>query len=315
MTPVNQAHDRYLGMADQPALGPDGQLLHASKIVWYNNPDDAHPIQPTSDAQHIQHASPQVVHDWLQLKLNKFGNLVQSHRHCASAGQPHNSHAAPKCKRMATDNPATNADDNNSTTSSADSSSDDGLDNNGDPDIMEISNEEIADMLPSKTVPEVNNRKKQMHAPKPKAKVMAAAPPKKKARVRSVEVEEIEDQDSMRNIAAGIAPSLQHTHSISQIQKSFQKGTGRNLKKSPIYLFYEIVTNGPDSTLGDDGDVHYRCLHGTHKVFLVNNLRVHIKPIYQLYYILKDREEPPTSDEIAIALGKSSWMDMLKLNT
>jgi hypothetical protein len=33
-------------MADQPARGPDGQLLNALKIQWYNNdPDDAHPIQ------------------------------------------------------------------------------------------------------------------------------------------------------------------------------------------------------------------------------------------------------------------------------
>lgn len=38
-------------MTDQPALGPDGRLLDASKIVWFNDPDDPHPIQPTSDAQ------------------------------------------------------------------------------------------------------------------------------------------------------------------------------------------------------------------------------------------------------------------------
>jgi hypothetical protein len=38
-----------LSMADQPALGPNGQLLDTSKIVWYNNPDDDHPIQPTSN--------------------------------------------------------------------------------------------------------------------------------------------------------------------------------------------------------------------------------------------------------------------------
>jgi hypothetical protein len=37
---------------------------------------------------------------------------------------------------------------------------------------------------------------------------------------------------------------------------------------------------------------------------LVNNLRVHIKPMYQLYCVLKDREEPPTPDDIAIASGK-----------
>jgi hypothetical protein len=35
-------------MADQPARGPDGQLLDASKLMWYNDADDAHPIQPTS---------------------------------------------------------------------------------------------------------------------------------------------------------------------------------------------------------------------------------------------------------------------------
>ena len=37
--------------ADQPALGPDGQLLDASKITWYNDPDDPHPIQSTSKVQ------------------------------------------------------------------------------------------------------------------------------------------------------------------------------------------------------------------------------------------------------------------------
>ena len=36
-------------MADQPALGLDSQLLDALKIIWYNDPDDDHPIQP---AQH-----------------------------------------------------------------------------------------------------------------------------------------------------------------------------------------------------------------------------------------------------------------------
>lgn len=37
---------------------------------------------------------------------------------------------------------------------------------------------------------------------------------------------------------------------------------------------------------------------------LVSYLRVHIKPMYQLYCILKNWEEPPTPDEIAIACGK-----------
>jgi hypothetical protein len=105
------------------------------------------------------------------------------------------------------------------------------------------------------------------------------------------------------------------------------------MKKSPIYFFYEIVPNGADSTPGDDGDVHYCCLHGSHKIctikksmrsnlngksyafigclyrltlflVLVNNLRVHIKPMYRLYCFLKDREQPPTDHEIAYVTAR-----------
>jgi hypothetical protein len=40
-------------MADpsQPALGPDGRLLDASEIKWYNDPDDTNPIQPQASEQ------------------------------------------------------------------------------------------------------------------------------------------------------------------------------------------------------------------------------------------------------------------------
>jgi len=106
------------------------------------------------------------------------------------------------------------------------------------------------------------------------------------------------------------------------------------VKKNPIYLFYEVIVNGPDGTLGDDGDVHYHCFHGVHKIctikktmrgnlsgafsfcsllldlshkflsVLVNNLCVHVKPMYQLYCILKDHDTPPTPDEIDIASAK-----------
>ena len=40
--------------SDQPALGPDGQLVDASKIAWYNDPDDPHPIQPISMTSEVQ---------------------------------------------------------------------------------------------------------------------------------------------------------------------------------------------------------------------------------------------------------------------
>ncbi len=38
------------------------------------------------------------------------------------------------------------------------------------------------------------------------------------------------------------------------------------MKKSLIYLFYEIIANGSDGTSKDDGDIHYRCLYGAHKI-------------------------------------------------
>ena len=37
---------------------------------------------------------------------------------------------------------------------------------------------------------------------------------------------------------------------------------------------------------------------------LVNNLRVHVKPMYIVYCMLKDHEGPPTLEEIDIASGK-----------
>ena len=40
---------------------------------------------------------------------------------------------------------------------------------------------------------------------------------------------------------------------------------------------------------------------------LVNNLCINIKPMYSLYSILKDREEPPTVLEIAFASGKKKF--------
>ena len=39
---------------------------------------------------------------------------------------------------------------------------------------------------------------------------------------------------------------------------------------------------------------------------LVNNLHINIKPMFWLYTILKDWDEPPTPDEIVIASGKKT---------
>ena len=48
--PPSSPHYYYSTMTDQPAIGPDGQLLDASKMEWHHDPDDARPIEPTPSA-------------------------------------------------------------------------------------------------------------------------------------------------------------------------------------------------------------------------------------------------------------------------
>jgi hypothetical protein len=77
---------------------------------------------------------------------------------------------------------------------------------------------QLADMLLSKTIPEVN-RKGQGCTLKPKAKVLMAAPPKKKVKTHSVEVEEIEDEDSTQNLHNWNASVLSVTGDVSLKKK------------------------------------------------------------------------------------------------
>jgi hypothetical protein len=80
----------------QPALGPDGQLLDASKIDWYNDPDDAHPIQPTHPVRTTQ--SMRLAEAIAEEKLNEYGDLTQPPRHCPTKSR--NLHRVSKRKRM-----------------------------------------------------------------------------------------------------------------------------------------------------------------------------------------------------------------------
>jgi hypothetical protein len=76
--------------------------------------------------------------------------------------------------------------------------------------LIEIDTLQIADMLPLKTMPEVDTKKKPMRALKQKAVKVGMVLPKKKVRASSVEVEEIEDEDSAHCINArnsGISPA------------------------------------------------------------------------------------------------------------
>ena len=86
-------------LADQPALGPDRQLLDASKITWHHDPDDPHPIQSTSGVQGQcswpirTTAGTQLADTIAAEKLDKNG--LSCHRFI----QPHNAKASARRKQ------------------------------------------------------------------------------------------------------------------------------------------------------------------------------------------------------------------------
>jgi hypothetical protein len=101
--------------------------------------------------------------------------------------------------------------------------------------ITQTNNSQLADMLPSKTIPEVHGKG---HTLKPRANVrMTTAPPKKKARVCSIEDEEINDDDSPCNTAARnvtISPN-----------SSFEIVIPTKVCYLSCYVYYFQFTKGP----------------------------------------------------------------------
>ena len=50
------------------------------------------------------------------------------------------------------------------------------------------------------------------------------------------------------------------TDYLSQLQRK---------KTNPIYLYYERVLLNTKGKKGEEGDMHYKCLHGNHKVMTI----------------------------------------------
>jgi hypothetical protein len=159
-------------------------------------------------------------------------------------------------------------------------SSTEGSDDNS--EILEISNEEVrlrfgtphptnftlqmADMLPSKTIP-INSK---VHARVLKAKAKATTAPQDDNTPRDVSSKPSLSRATTLSSESSFQNHPPKVRSFNLTSRVFLPKPGiqitKSTKKSPIYLFYENVANGPDGTPGDEGDVHYRCLHGSHKV-------------------------------------------------
>jgi hypothetical protein len=139
-------------------------------------------------------------------------------------------------------------------------------------------------MLPSKTIPEVGGKGRPCALKATANSRTTTAPPTKKARPApraspgGIGEDEVEDEDRSRNITTmNVSFSSTSSFQITNTKKvrslscmhsliliSVQKG--QNMKRTPVYLFYEAVSNASDGSPGDIGDVHYRCFHGAHKI-------------------------------------------------
>ncbi|KAF8235292.1 hypothetical protein L208DRAFT_1541759 [Tricholoma matsutake] len=93
----------------------------------------------------------------------------------------------------------------------------------------------------------------------------------------------------------------------------------KSVKHNPIYHFYEPWEVNSEGNTGNPGDSHYRCHHGTHKIFIItkaSNHNLHSKFLYcsamhNLYLVMKGRETP-TADEILMASGKKTFDNSLQ---
>ena len=95
--------------ADQPALGPDGQLRDASELTWHHDPADPNPIQPTSSSCG-QRSRPIRATAGIRLaeaiaaeKLDEFGSS------CRRFIPARDAKASAKCKRPTTTQPCGDA--------------------------------------------------------------------------------------------------------------------------------------------------------------------------------------------------------------
>ncbi|KAG2028952.1 hypothetical protein BDR03DRAFT_1019113 [Suillus americanus] len=235
--------------------------------------------------------------------------------------RPRRSRRAPKKQNAAVDpnnffsslpvEEASNADDGDFTGSESSSqSSSSGSETN----TTEILNVELADVLPMKTVPPRGGnsdpnahqlRKKANAKSKRKAAGNASAANglhlSKRARVEDAE----DDGDIL----------LPSSSQVPQVDVWLKHPKLRG-PTNPIYLFYEEVLKNAQCVEGTKGDKHYKCYHGQRKILtitkamrsslngLIGHIKTHFPVMYRLYLYLKDRAEPPTEDEVAMASGK-----------
>ncbi|KAG2041342.1 hypothetical protein BDR03DRAFT_979344 [Suillus americanus] len=164
-------------------------------------------------------------------------------------------------------------------------------------DTTEILNVELADVLPMKTVPprggnsdpNAHQLRKKANAKSKRKAVGNASAANRLHLSKRAHVEDAEDDGDI------LLPS---SSQVPQVDVRLKRPKPHG-PTNPIYLFYEEVPKNAQGVEGTKGDKHYKCYHG-----LIGHIKTHFPVMYRLYLYLKDRAEPPTEDEVAMASGK-----------
>ncbi|KAJ7762698.1 hypothetical protein B0H14DRAFT_2633920 [Mycena olivaceomarginata] len=166
----------------------------------------------------------------------------------------------------------------------------DGASSGSDSDIEEVlPNAELADFLPTKTIPE-NSRRRRTNQP-----------PQKKSKDKAKATDPPPDSSTP---STPVQPST--------VPKKRKAPKPRNT----IYYFFKEVDQNADGSV-EEGARYYKCYLGNRKVFkigrkmshntygLQSHLQLHFLAHYRLFKILNSRDTPPTDVELALARGST----------
>ncbi|KAF7372351.1 Transposase-like protein [Mycena venus] len=159
-----------------------------------------------------------------------------------------------------------------------------------DSDIEEIlPNTELADSLPTKTVPEKSQRRR------------TEKPPRKKSKGRAKATDPPEEPITSTPPVPVQQPSVPMKPKVQKVRNA-------------IYYFFEKVDANADGSV-EEGARYYKCYLRNRKVFkigrkmnyntngLQSHLRSHFLANYRLFKVLNSRDTPPTDVELALARG------------
>ncbi|KAK7433563.1 hypothetical protein VKT23_020717 [Stygiomarasmius scandens] len=273
------------------ALNADGTLKDAEEIPFYHSAGD------DSDSPM---AGPSQMTGRGKRKIDKSRMQAILAAEQESDADPAPRKSVPRRRRQRKSHTAADFDDiNDSDFSQNSGKNDDSTDS--DPDFH-ITNEELAESLPTKTVPEGSQR------PRPKKSS------KQKSRRREPSVEEVtpHQRDTLNKRKHNMEDGADDSTSTLEM---YIKATPRRKTSNPIYLFFEQVLLNAQGSPGAPGDKHYKCYHGKRKVLtvtkamkscvtgLTNHLKAHFPAMHRLWEILHRRSDPPTPEEKEIAAG------------